>query len=92
VPFITARTRPVPSVDTSLFDMSGRVFSGYVGFLALGRVFLGWVGFWVKNHDPYTAREYCGPKIMARTRLLYWSSQVGPGFFERVGSGWPGWV
>lgn len=42
----------------SLFDMSGRVFSGWVWFFWLWvGLFLGQVGFWVKNHILYPTRE-----------------------------------
>jgi hypothetical protein len=57
---IRARTQHAPSVRSShsfLFDVTGRGFSGWVGFFFMSRVFSGWVRFWVKNHSTCPARE-----------------------------------
>jgi hypothetical protein len=64
----------------SLFDVSDRVFSIWVGFFGFGLGFLGWAGFWVKNHGLYLARELLWVKITARTRMLHWSGRVGSVF------------
>jgi hypothetical protein len=83
-PFMTARTRPVPSVGSawaSMFDVSGR-------FLALGQVFSGWVGFWVKNHGPYPARELLRVKNYGSYPPVALAGSGRAGFFSG-GSGGP---
>jgi hypothetical protein len=81
-PFITARTRPMPSVGSSFFGL-GHVFWLWVSFFRVGS------GFGSKITAHTRPVNYYGSKIMARTRPLVGSGQV---FFRRVGSDWLGWV
>jgi hypothetical protein len=81
-PFITACTRPVPSVGSG--QPVPPCLTCRVGFFGFGSGFSGWVGFWVKKHGLYPAHELLRVKNYGSYPPV---ALVGSGrvFFGRVG-------